>query len=143
MTRTYTPEQKIARAAYMKRWFEANPGKMTEATIKRKKNGRGRESAFIYEFGINFEQRDQMLRHQGGVCAICSVSLGYILNEDGSVKPPFSRDLGLDKAHTDHCHTTGKVRGILCQRCNLILGHARDRIAVLKAAIAYLEKHLG
>jgi len=39
----------------------------------------------------------------------------------------------------DHCHTTGKVRGLLCDKCNFLLGLANDQINVLQNAIAYLE----
>ena len=40
----------------------------------------------------------------------------------------------------DHDHSTGKVRGLICNHCNLVLGHARDSIETLKNAIAYLEQ---
>lgn len=39
----------------------------------------------------------------------------------------------------DHCHKTKRVRGIICHHCNLVLGHARDSVEVLSAAIAYLK----
>lgn len=41
--------------------------------------------------------------------------------------------------HIDHDHATGKVRGLLCRHCNLMLGHARDDIRVLARAIDYLQ----
>jgi hypothetical protein len=43
----------------------------------------------------------------------------------------------------DHCHTTGKVRGLLCSTCNTALGSFQDNPAYLKAAIHYLESHDG
>jgi hypothetical protein len=43
------------------------------------------------------------------------------------------------KWHVDHCHTSGKVRGILCQQCNHMLGLAYDNPAVLAAAVEYLN----
>ena len=44
------------------------------------------------------------------------------------------------KRHIDHCHSTGTVRGILCRKCNLGLGHFRDNENHLKSAIEYLNK---
>tara|TARA_R110000824_G_C15169996_1_gene672812 strand:+ start:722 stop:1324 length:603 start_codon:yes stop_codon:yes gene_type:complete len=43
------------------------------------------------------------------------------------------------KKHIDHCHTTGKVRGILCRKCNLALGHFDDNNLYLEKAIKYLK----
>ena len=40
----------------------------------------------------------------------------------------------------DHCHTTGKVRGLLCNSCNSALGYAKDNITVLANMIKYLER---
>lgn len=44
-----------------------------------------------------------------------------------------------DNLHIDHCHDTGKVRGILCRKCNLSLGGFKDNIIVLAKAIDYLR----
>jgi hypothetical protein len=43
------------------------------------------------------------------------------------------------KLDVDHCHSSGKVRGVLCNPCNNVLGTAKDNIDILKAAITYLE----
>lgn len=42
----------------------------------------------------------------------------------------------------DHCHENGHVRGLLCSSCNTAIGLLRDDPAILRSAIAYLEKHL-
>jgi hypothetical protein len=43
--------------------------------------------------------------------------------------------------HIDHDHATGIVRGVLCQWCNLLLGHSRENVDTLRAAIDYIERH--
>lgn len=64
---------------------------------------------------------DEMVLAQNGVCAICgSAPNGHPL-------------------HVDHDHTTGAVRGLLCQQCNTGLGNFRDDIALLDRAMQYLR----
>ena len=43
--------------------------------------------------------------------------------------------------HIDHCHRSGKVRGILCSNCNTALGQMRDSVEILESAIAYLNRN--
>ena len=47
----------------------------------------------------------------------------------------------MDSGRIDHCHATGKVRGLLCHGCNTSLGHMRDNPETLRRAAAYLEEH--
>lgn len=47
----------------------------------------------------------------------------------------------LDKKCIDHCHTTNKVRGVLCNNCNTALGLVGDNIQTLESMIKYLNKH--
>lgn len=74
-------------------------------------------------YGIREADLVAMREAQGGVCKLCG--------EPNKTKR--------GSLHIDHCHTTGKVRGLLCHNCNLMLGHARDNVDVLKAAIDYLN----
>jgi hypothetical protein len=76
-----------------------------------------------YLYGLTTEQFDQMLASQDGKCAICRTDKwpGY-------------------GPHVDHCHETGRVRGILCGPCNHGLGILRDDPARLRAAADYLER---
>jgi hypothetical protein len=76
-------------------------------------------------YGITQEDWERLFDEQGRVCGICSSSA----HSD-------HRDW-----HTDHDHATGEVRGILCARCNHLLGHARDNVTTLSNAIEYLKKH--
>lgn len=43
--------------------------------------------------------------------------------------------------HVDHCHSTNKIRGLLCHNCNTGLGHFQDNIELLQKAIEYLKKN--
>ena len=82
-----------------------------------------RHANYIRRYGISAEDIDKMRGAQNYACAIC-----------GS---PFA---GHNKLwHVDHCHTTGKVRGILCPGCNLGLGAFRDSACALRNAAAYIE----
>lgn len=78
------------------------------------------------EYGLTQELYERMLLGQGGGCAICHTT------EPGTAKNYFS---------VDHCHVTGKIRGLLCNRCNRALGLFRDDAAVLAAAIDYLNRN--
>lgn len=75
--------------------------------------------------GIDFSdsQYDAMLESQGGVCACCGE------------KPSADKRLAVD-----HDHATGRVRGLLCTRCNFGIGCARDSVGTLRLWVAYLEK---
>ena len=83
----------------------------------------------LKRYGLTLESYTGLLESQGGVCAICGSPLKI-------------RNTQTDRTlntHIDHCHTTGKVRGLLCGGCNLGLGHFQDSPERLAAAIAYLK----
>lgn len=75
-------------------------------------------------YGLAGEEFQQMLEAQGGKCAVCGTS------EWGGAK---------GTPHVDHDHTTGTVRGLLCNHCNLALGHAKDNPNLLREMANYLE----
>jgi hypothetical protein len=52
---------------------------------------------------------------------------------------PFGGPQRNEKAHVDHCHASGVVRGLLCGQCNILLGAAKDSIETLFAAADYLS----
>ena len=78
----------------------------------------------LYKFTI--EGYNRLYKKQKGKCAICKQL--SLKSKDG-------------KLHIDHCHKSGKVRSLLCSKCNLGLGHFNDDIKLLKNAVNYLEKH--
>jgi hypothetical protein len=80
--------------------------------------------------GLNsIEDYEEILEKQKGVCDCCKRE--NTTTRNGKIK----------RFAIDHCHKTGKVRGLLCQFCNALMGYSRDSISILKSAIIYLEKH--
>lgn len=77
-----------------------------------------------FRFKITFEQWGEMLIAQSGRCAICCEAL----NPNGK------------HTHVDHCHRTGRVRGVLCMKCNHMLGTWETRPHVLPLAFEYLRE---
>lgn len=84
-----------------------------------------KEINYTLKYNISLEEVAEMMDEQKGCCAICKESL---------VNPEDKKSFKVD-----HDHNTGKVRGLLCNMCNLLLGHAYDNIETLKSAITYLE----
>jgi hypothetical protein len=75
-------------------------------------------------YGLSLEKFDELLAKQNNSCAICGIK-----NNGDKKLFPF----------VDHCHTTNKIRGLLCINCNQALGKFKDDIQFLKNAIKYLE----
>jgi hypothetical protein len=104
---------------------EADSEKLKAASLARRK------WAIKNAFGITLEQYEEMFVAQGGVCKICK-------------RPEFAKNGWNSKTRAlavDHCHVSGKIRGLLCTNCNRMLGLADDRVAVLETAIEYLKEH--
>jgi len=76
-----------------------------------------------YLYGLTPEQYAALLKQQDNRCAICRTETPG----------------GKGGWHVDHDHATDRVRGLLCNACNLMLGHAQDDPARLRAALAYLS----
>lgn len=81
-------------------------------------------------YGLTIEHYEAMLESQGGVCAICEEAEPG-KRRDGSPKP----------LAVDHDHDTGKVRGLLCGRCNAALGGLRDSPKLVRRLLRYLKTH--
>jgi hypothetical protein len=74
-----------------------------------------------YKYKITPQEFDEMQAAQEFTCAICT------------------QEVPDDGWKVDHCHATGAVRGLLCNHCNLLLGHSRDNPATLLRAVEYLK----
>lgn len=94
-----------------KQWQKDNPEEW---------NLRRRDIILKNKYGITLEEFNVMLEAQGGLCKICKEVL--------------------TKPHVDHCHSSKRVRGLLCQGCNFGIGYFKDSIVHLSSAIQYLEE---
>lgn len=90
------PANKAKRRAYTKLYYEKN-----RARIRLRDKPLFRARALMSKYGLTPRQYDAMLLKQGGVCAICLQP------------PPAARNLAVD-----HNRGTGRIRGLLCYRCN-------------------------
>ena len=80
-------------------------------------------------YGCSKEQYEFMLASQNNACYICLAA--------------HNPDKHKGRLYVDHCHDSGKIRGLLCGGCNSMLGYAKDNTQVLQKAIEYLNKHKG
>lgn len=99
------------------RWNSRTPAKRLEQHLK-------------YKYGVSHAEFLDAWNSQNGVCAICENDLPDLMTYD-------NRRRGYA---IDHNHETGAFRGILCLKCNSLLGMASESVSVLKAAIKYLTE---
>ena len=118
--------QEYKKAYYLK--YNANrKEKQREYYLKNKYkiDKQKREYRFKKLYNLTIDQYNTMLKQQNYCCAVCK-------KHESEFKY---------KLRVDHCHTTGKVRELLCNSCNVLLGHAKESINNLNNAIGYLIKH--
>jgi hypothetical protein len=120
--RNENPEKK--KKAQNARWYAKNRERVRAALRARyyadieNRRAKSRKSMFKARFGVDESYRDELLARQGGVCAIC--------------ESPKAKSL-------DHCHKTGRIRGVLCGPCNLALGLFNDDPKIITRAAKYLK----
>lgn len=127
-----TKEWNKAHPRYKKEWYAKNIDKARKYYSKWSKNYRKQHGDLVREqemrnkYGLSAKQIKEMFNSQANRCAICGTD----------------KDFGgrWDKPHIDHDHADGRVRGLLCSHCNLVLGHAKDNVEILLKAAAYLSR---
>lgn len=88
-----------------------------------------RARAVRYKFGISLDEYETMAKNQNNLCAICG-------------KPEISTRNGkIKQLAVDHNHTTKKVRELLCEHCNTVIGKVYESTEILEKMIVYLKKH--
>ena len=124
----YAPRRKICiecRKVYnkqkLKKWHENNPGRAKQYVQKRREKDPEfhADQQRKHRYGITRDEYLALLVACRNKCAICKTDL--------------------DKPNIDHDHATGKIRGILCVRCNQGLGHFQDNQTLLIEAVSYLR----
>lgn len=121
---------------YVAQWRKENPEKVT-AQHKRANDKKRRDGYYIKNkdrikdqyltrlYGITLKEFNEILLEQDNQCAIC-----------GADKCASGKSFAVD-----HDHTTGKVRGLLCKKCNMGLGHFEDNLETIKNIMKYMEKY--
>lgn len=113
---------------YNKKWWDANREDQNRKQRERyHKNKHRYKLKTIWDvrlerYGVDQDMFRKMLLEQQSCCPLCSTVLD-------------------DTASVDHCHTTGKVRGLLCKQCNMGLGMFYDNIETFERIIDYLKRN--
>ena len=97
---------------YHKNWRKHNARLVRNTNYKRK-------------FGITIDDFDEILKKQGGACALCG-----------------KHEWNGKRISVDHDHNSGKVRGLLCNRCNTALGALGDTVESIEKVLQYLKGNL-
>lgn len=115
--RTRAWKNKDTQREAQKRWKEKYPEKYKQKL---------RRSLLRRKYGMTLQSFDEMVNAQNGACAICM----------NPFKPNDNKS-----THVDHCHRTGKVRGILCSGCNTGIGQFKENAEALRRAADYVLEH--
>jgi len=120
-------------------YFTGKPCKRGHLSVRFTKNNQCKECLQEYakqhqtrlhlkkRFDLTEKEYELMLEAQNGVCAICKEE-EKIIDGQSKKKKPLS---------VDHCHNTGRIRGLLCTACNTGIGLLRHEPYILKAAAEY------
>lgn len=117
-------DTKYAPGSNEKNPLEQRAAYMREYRKRRPRNVRNTE--LLKRYGITLAQWEALYAAQGEKCAVCRKGEGEKSQRYANLA-------------VDHCHSSGRVRGLLCNACNRALGFFNDDPAALRAAADYLE----
>lgn len=128
--RAYYLKNRESQLAKCKARYEANREKIRAESRAYGQTPEGRREAREYNlkrlYGLTVAEFDEMANRQGGKCLICC-------RPPGGVRPLV----------VDHDHATGKIRGLLCNKCNAGIGQFEDAPERLISASEYLKEHMS
>jgi hypothetical protein len=139
-----TPEARLRKLEKLKEWVVENPDKRREQKRRHYEKHKDRidqrakewydnnkdrhvHNALLRKYGVTLEQYNLLRAQQGFCCAICND------HEDSVGKKMF----------VDHDHVTGKIRKLLCTKCNVGIGMLKDNPDIMERAAKYLRDHNG
>ena len=104
------------------RFVGSNNCVFCDAEAKKKRSRNARWARIKKEYGLTKSDVNSMLLKQNNLCSICEneITSGY---------------------HIDHCHTTNKVRSLLCQKCNQAIGLLNENEDLFFRAANYIRAH--
>lgn len=119
---------RVCKTEKYQEWRIKNQKRLTDYHRKYQQTDAGFNSKLKYQFGITVEDYNKL---NTGICHICN-------------KP----EILIDKRYgtnfrlaVDHCHKTGRIRGLLCRRCNVVLGLIKEQTSLLSLMENYITKH--
>ena len=132
--RAWRAQNKEKNAAYQKEYYKEYRKKNTETLADRNKKWREEnkeQDALVMlkarlkrKYNISIEEYETLIESQNNSCKVCGTHAKNNLK---------------GKLYIDHCHTTGKVRGLLCMKCNSALGLLNDDKELIQNLLDYLK----
>lgn len=86
------------------------------------------------KYGLTLYEAKSLYQQQNGNCAICDSKMDF---DTPALRLGKAR--GTHDMCVDHCHSTGKVRGLLCFHCNTALGHVFEKPQIIDRMKSYLS----
>lgn len=110
----------------IKKYLNNNKERISkQRTLYTKKNKEKlREKRLLRKFGLSIDEYNRMTLEQNNCCKICN---------------RHAAESNFEKLSVDHNHKTGKVRGLLCNKCNAALGLFMDDATIINSALNYLK----
>jgi len=126
-SRAYRADHREQMAVATRAWEKANPELVSMQRVRRRIKAMNAKinGDLKYHYDITLEAYNEALKAQGGVCYICK---------------KLEVTSRTNRLVVDHDHSTGKIRGLLCHRCNCGLGYFKDDPVLIEKALDYLRR---
>ena len=110
-----------------RKWRKRNPNKVLVYSKRYNKTTKGKintkRNNLKFKYNLTIKEHKQIYINQNGCCGLCGKSIPY------------------NKIHTDHNHKTGKVRKLLCNKCNWYVGMVESGPELVNDTLKYLDEH--